>query len=135
MRRFAIGPPAAPAEAEEEEETDSEEEEAYAQQMMQERIAALLATCDEQDTGTGKKKLTEAEIEERRRQASEMGEKAKVLSKAERAELNKTRKEKAGHRMAKTGQAHRKFDGEGATSKEDKKKENSANVAKRFGMA
>merc|ERR1712185_211954 len=96
------------------------------------QIAALMAEAEANDSG-GKKKLTEEEIEARRAAASEMGEKAKVLSKAERAELNKTRKEKAGHRMAKTGRAHRKFDGEGATSKEDKKKKNAENVAKRFG--
>jgi len=134
MRRYAIGAPAAPVEEEEEEEEDSEEEEAYAQQVMQERIAALLAEADANDSG-GRKKLTEEEIAERKRAAEEMGERAKTLSKAERAELNKTRKEKAGHRMAKTGQAHRKFDGEGSTSKEDKKKKNEANVKKRFGLA
>merc|ERR1719379_3066037 len=99
--------------------------------MMQERIAALLAESEAQDSG-GRKKLSPEEIEERRRAAEEMGEKAKMLSKAERAELNKTRKEKAGHRQAKTGQANRKFDGEGATSKEDKKKKQEANVKKRF---
>jgi len=64
-----------------------------------------------------------------------MGDKAKQLSKAERAEQNKSRKEKSGQRQAKTGQAHKKFDGDGATSKEDKKKKNNANVAKRFGLA
>merc|ERR1712087_966965 len=100
---------------------------------LQRRIAELLASTE--DDGGGKKKLSEAEIERRKQEANEMGEKAKTLSKKEREELNKTRKEKSGQRMAKTGAAHRKFEGEGATSKEDKKKKSSANVAKRYGLA
>merc|ERR1711997_1211817 len=95
---------------EEESEADSEEEEAYAQEMMRQRIAALLAEADS-ETG-GRKKLTPEEIEAKKAEAAEMGERAKTLSKEERAQLNKTRKEKAGHRLAKTGQAHRKYEGE-----------------------
>merc|ERR1711937_228162 len=101
---------------------------------MQRRIAALMAEAQAEDA-SGKKRLTPEEIERKKAEAAEMGEKAKLLSKSERAELNKTRKEKAGHRMAKTGQAHRKFDGEGSTSKEDKKNKNDANVKKRFGIS
>merc|ERR1712228_130240 len=122
MRRYAIGAPVAAAEEDSEEEVDSEEEERYAQEELQRRIAELLASTE--DGGNDKKKLSEAEIERRKQEAMEMGEKAKTLSKKEREELNKTRKEKAGHRMAKTGASHRKFEGEGATSKEDKKKKN-----------
>lgn len=133
MRRYAIGAPVAPAE-EEEEETDSEEEEAYAQEEIQRQIAALLAEADSPNDSGGRKKLSDEEIEARKAAAAEMGEKAKMLSKAERAEMNKTRKEKAGHRQAKTGQAHKKFDGEGATSKDDKKKKQAENVKKRFGI-
>jgi hypothetical protein len=133
VRRFAIQAPPEPAE-EEEEETDSEEEDAYAQEMMAQRIAELLAECSGTDS-SGKKKLSEAEIERKKAEAAEMGEKAKMLSKAEKAELNKSRKEKAGHRTAKTGQAHRKFEGDGATSKEEKKKKAAENVKKRFGIA
>lgn len=130
MRRWAIGAPSAPVE-EEEEETDSEEEEAYAQQVMQERIAALMAEAN----ATGSKKLSEEEIERRKAEAAEMGEKAVMLSKAERAELNKTRKEKSGKRTAKTGAASTKFAGEGSTSKEDKKKKQEANAKKKYGLA
>mmetsp|Transcript_8059 Transcript_8059/g.15085 ORF Transcript_8059/g.15085 Transcript_8059/m.15085 type:complete len:280 (-) Transcript_8059:82-921(-) len=136
MRRYAIGPPAAPVEEREEEESDEEEseEDDEATQAFAAKVAALLASADEVDS-SGRKKLTPEEIERKKAEAAEMGEKSKQMSKAERAEQNKTRKEKAGQRMAKTGQAHRKFDGEGATSKEEKKKKNSANVAKRFGLS
>lgn len=133
VRRYAILAPPEPAE-EEEEETDSEEEDAYAQEEMSQRIAALLAECDNEDT-SGKKKLSEAEIERKKAEASEMGEKSKMLSKAEKAELNKTRKEKSGTRTAKTGAANKKFEGDGAVSKADKKKKSDANVKKRFGLA
>lgn len=135
MRRYAIGAPAAPVEEQEEpEEEESEEEDEEAQAAFAAKVAALLASADEVD-GSGRRKLTPEEIERKKAEAAEMGEKHKQLSKAEKAEQNKTRKEKAGHRTAKTGQANRKFDGEGATSKEDKKKKNAANVAKRFGLA
>lgn len=128
--RYAIGPPAAEVE-EEEEESDSDADEAYAQQVMQDRINALLAECGP-DSG-GKKKLSEEEIERRKAEAAEMGEKAKVLSKEERAALNKTRKEKSGKRTAKTGAANKKFDGEGSTSKEDKKAKQAISLKKRIG--
>lgn len=132
VRRYAIAAPTVYEEVEEEEE-DSEDEEAYAQQVMAERIAALLAESEAADSG-GRKKLSPEEIEARKAEAAEMGEKAKMLSKEERAALNKTRKEKSGHRQAKTGQANKKFDGEGSTSKEDKKKKQDANIKKRFGI-
>lgn len=132
MFRFAIGPPAAPpGEESEEEEESSEEEDEAAQAEIQRRIAELLAEPDEKP---GSKRLTPEQIEARKKEASEMGEKAVVLSKEERAKLNLTRKEKAGHRQAKTGAANKKFDGEGSTSKEDKKKKQDANVKKRFGL-
>jgi len=135
MRRYALAAPAPVVEeAEEEEEEDSEEEDAFAQEEMQRRIAELLLSTQENDS-SGRKKLTEEEIERRKKEAEEMGERARTLSKAERAELNKTRKEKAGHRQAKTGASARKFEGEGAVSKEEKKKRQAANVNKRFGLA
>lgn len=136
MRRYAIGPPAKPAEPveEEEESSDEEEDEAYAQQVLAARIAELMAEA-ENDGSNGKKKLSPEEIQRRRDEAGEMGEKAATLSKKERDELNKSRKEKSGSRQAKTGQANRKFEGDGATTKEEKKKKNDANVKKRFGLA
>lgn len=133
MRRYAIGAPAAPVETESEEEIDSEEEERYAQEEMARRIAVLMAEAEDEGK-SGNKKLSPEEIERRKAEALEMGEKAKMLSKTERAELNKTRKEKAGKRQAKTGQANRKFDGEGATTKDEKKKKQDANIKKRFGI-
>jgi len=129
MRRYAIGAPAAPAE--EESESDSEEDEAYAQEEMARQIAELMAMTT---VTSGSKKLTPEQIEEKKAEAAEMGEKAKLLSKAERADLNKTRKEKSGHRTAKTGAASKKFDGDGSTSKADKKAKADANVKKRFGI-
>jgi len=135
MRRYAITAPAAPVEEpEEEEDEDSEEDEAYAQEEMARRIAELLASTDANDAG-GRKKLSEEEVERRKKEAEEMGDKAKQLTKAERAELNKTRKEKAGHRQAKTGASAKKFEGEGSASKEDKKKRQEANTKKKYGLA
>lgn len=131
MRRYAIGAPAAPVEEVSESESDSEEDEAFAQAEIARQIAELMAATT--STG-GSKKLTPEQIEAKKAEALEMGEKAKQLSKAERAELNKTRKEKSGHRTAKTGAASKKFDGEGSTSKADKKAKSDANVKKRFGM-
>ncbi|CAJ1399313.1 unnamed protein product [Effrenium voratum] len=137
MRRYAIGPPAAPpAEEEDEEESEEESEEEDDEEAiaMQERLAALLLEVEGQD-GDGRKKLSPEEIERKRKEAEELGEKARTLSKKEREEMNKTRKEKAGHRLAKTGSKSRKFEGDGATSKEEKKKKNQQNVKKRFGIA
>eukprot|EP00434_Breviolum_minutum_P037891 symbB.v1.2.033599.t1/scaffold4196.1/size83517/7 len=105
---------------------------------MRERLAALLLEVDGAAGGYGgeeRKKLTPEEIERKRKEAEELGEKCRTLSKKERSEMNKSRKEKAGHRLAKTGSKSRKFEGEGATSKEEKKKKNQANVKKRFGLA
>jgi superfamily II DNA/RNA helicase len=134
MRRYALAAPAAPVEEEEEEEdVDSEEEERNAQEEMARRIAELLA--DTEDSGGGRRKLTQEEIDRKKKEAEEMGERARTLSKAERAELNKSRKERAGHRQAKTGPSGRKFEGDGAVSKEEKKKRQEANVKKRFGLA
>jgi len=132
MFRFAIGAPAAAVEEVSEDESsemDSEEEEAEYQR----RIAAMLAE-DVDDGKGGKKKLTPEEIEQRKKEAGENGEKAVMLSKEERAKLNLTRKEKSGKRQAKTGAANKKFDGEGATSKEDKKKKQDANHKKKIGI-
>mmetsp|Transcript_152010 Transcript_152010/g.264908 ORF Transcript_152010/g.264908 Transcript_152010/m.264908 type:complete len:275 (-) Transcript_152010:77-901(-) len=131
MRRFAISAPAAPVEEASEEEEEDEEDDAEAAAEFAARVQALLNSVDEVDS-SGKKKLTPEEIEKRKREAAEMGEKAVMLSKKEREELNKS---KQGKRQAKTGQAHRKFEGEGSVSKEDKKKKNDANVKKRFGLA
>lgn len=133
MFRYAIGEPAkAPVEGEDEEsEADSEEEAEYAAELMRQRIAAIMAEPD--DDAGGKKKLTPEEIERRKAAAEEMGAKTVVLSKEERAKLNMTRKEKSGTRTAKTGAANKKFDGEGATSKEDKKKKQAANLKKKIG--
>ncbi|CAE7777895.1 unnamed protein product, partial [Symbiodinium pilosum] len=120
MRRYAIGPPAAPApepaeESEEESEEEEEEDDAEAE-AMRERLAALLAEV-ENSGGDGRKKLSPEEIERRRKEAEELGDKCKIMSKKERDEQNKSRKEKAGQRQAKTGSKSRKFEGEGATSK------------------
>mmetsp|Transcript_25325 Transcript_25325/g.55287 ORF Transcript_25325/g.55287 Transcript_25325/m.55287 type:complete len:284 (+) Transcript_25325:64-915(+) len=140
MRRYAIGPPAAaPEEEEEESEEDSEDDEDAETEAMRERLAALLQEVEHHGHGgyggEERKKLTPEEIEQKRKEAEELGEKCRILSKKERGELNKTRKEKAGHRLAKTGQKNRKYEGEGATSKEDKKKKNKENVKKRFGLS
>ncbi|CAK9011955.1 unnamed protein product [Durusdinium trenchii] len=101
---------------------------------MQERLAALLLEV-EHHGGDGRKKLSPEEIEQKKKEAEELGDKFRQLSKKERSEINKTRKERAGQRLAKTGSKSRKFEGEGATSKEDKKKKNKENVKKRFGLA
>eukprot|EP00439_Symbiodinium_sp_Y106_P036070 s744_g4.t1 len=101
---------------------------------MRERLAALLAEV-ENSAGDGRKKLSPEEIERKRKEAEELGDKCKIMSKKERSEQNKSRKEKAGQRQAKTGSKNRKFEGEGATSKEEKKKKNTENVKKRFGIA
>lgn len=132
--RYAIAPPREPVESESEEEVDSEEEERYAQEQIQQRIAQLLAEVEGGGGGSGSKKLSPEEIEARKAEAAEMGEKAQQLTKAERAEMNKTRKEKAGKRQAKTGAKSSKFQGEGSVSKDEKKKKQEANVKKRFGI-
>ncbi|CAE7744504.1 unnamed protein product [Symbiodinium sp. CCMP2592] len=138
VKRYAIGPPAAPPapeEEEEESEEESEDEEDDAEaEAMRERLAALLAEV-ENSAGDGRKKLSPEEIERKRKEAEELGDKCKIMSKKERSEQNKSRKEKAGQRQAKTGSKNRKFEGEGATSKEEKKKKNTENVKKRFGIA
>mmetsp|Transcript_78638 Transcript_78638/g.138661 ORF Transcript_78638/g.138661 Transcript_78638/m.138661 type:complete len:288 (-) Transcript_78638:36-899(-) len=135
MRRYAVGPPAAPApEEESEEESDEDEEDDEEEQRaIQARIAELLLEVE--GDSSGKKKLSPEEVERRKKEAEEMGEKSKMLSKKERDELNKSRKEKSGSRLAKTGQKCRKFEGDGAVSKDEKKKKNDANVKKRFGLA
>jgi len=140
MRRYAIGPPAVQAAEEEEDdsEEESEEEDDAEAEAMRERLEALLLEVDGAPGGYGgeeRKKLSPEEIERKRKEAEELGEKCRILSKKERSEMNKSRKEKAGHRLAKTGSKSRKFEGEGATSKEEKKKKNQANVKKRFGLA
>ncbi|CAE7588047.1 unnamed protein product [Symbiodinium natans] len=133
IKRYAIGPPAAPApeEPESEEESEEEEEEDDAEaEAMRERLAALLAEVEHSGAGD-RKKLTPEEIEQRRKEAEELGDRVKTMSKKEREEQNKSRKEKAGQRQAKTGSKTRKFEGEGATSKEEKKRKNTENVKKR----
>lgn len=133
MRRYAIGQPAEPVEEESESEDGSEDDEAAAQAAYAAKLAELLSMAEAEDSS--KKKLSPEEIERRKEEAAEMGEKAKMLSKKERDELNKSRKEKSGHRTAKTGAASKKFEGEGSTTKEEKKKKNDANVKKRYGLA
>lgn len=125
MKRYAIGPPPEPVD-ENEEESESEEEETQAE--YEARMAVLLGDLE---ADSNKKGLSEAEIEQKKKEAAEMGEKHRQLSKKELAEKNKS---KQGVRMAKTGASARKFDGEGATSKEEKKKKADANVKKRFGI-
>eukprot|EP00931_Biecheleriopsis_adriatica_P093102 TRINITY_DN66859_c0_g1_i1.p1 TRINITY_DN66859_c0_g1~~TRINITY_DN66859_c0_g1_i1.p1 ORF type:complete len:298 (+),score=95.20 TRINITY_DN66859_c0_g1_i1:40-933(+) len=136
IRRYAIGPPAAPAPEEDEdddsdEESDDEDDEEE-QEEVRARIAALLAEVEQDGGSSGKKKLSPEEIEQRKKQAEEMGSKVNALSKKEREEMAKSTK---GKRLAKTGQKARKYEGEGAVSKEEKKKKNDANVKKRFGLA
>eukprot|EP00930_Biecheleria_cincta_P064785 TRINITY_DN50448_c0_g1_i1.p1 TRINITY_DN50448_c0_g1~~TRINITY_DN50448_c0_g1_i1.p1 ORF type:complete len:309 (-),score=101.42 TRINITY_DN50448_c0_g1_i1:25-927(-) len=133
MRRYAIGPPAAPVVEEEDEEDsededDSDDEDAEAA-ALREKIASLLAEAESGES-SGRKKLSPEEIERRKKEAEEMGTHLPKLSKKELEE----QKPKVGKRLAKTGQKARKFEGEGSTSKEDKKKKNKANVAKRFGL-
>lgn len=133
MRRYAIGAPVVPVSEDEESSEESEEDDEAAQEELARKIAELLA--DDGSGDNGKKKLSPEEIERRKKEAAEMGEKAVMLSKKDRDELNKSRKEKSGHRTAKTGQANKKFEGDGAATKADKKKKNDANVKKRFGIA
>eukprot|EP00913_Durusdinium_trenchii_P017079 g16063.t1 len=76
-----------------------------------ERLAALLLEV-EHHGGDGRKKLSPEEIEQKKKEAEELGDKFRQLSKKERSEINKTRKERAGQRLAKTGSKSRKFEGE-----------------------
>mmetsp|Transcript_1610 Transcript_1610/g.3676 ORF Transcript_1610/g.3676 Transcript_1610/m.3676 type:complete len:277 (-) Transcript_1610:94-924(-) len=133
MKRYAIAPPAPPPGEEEDDESEEESDDYEEDEETLRRMAALLAEVE--DSNSGRKKLTPEEIERKKQEAAEMGEKARQLTKEERAAMNKTRKEKAGHRLAKTGQAHRKFEGEGSTSKDEKKKKANANVKKRLGLS
>lgn len=120
MRRYTLVGPAAPEEEEEEDEEELEEDEQ--QRRIQEYIEREQARI-------------EAEIEDKVRQDEERrklaqlgiyeeGSKARQLSKKELAELNKTRKERSGHRWRKTApRAHKPATEEGADKgKKDAKK-------------
>mmetsp|Transcript_40150 Transcript_40150/g.92276 ORF Transcript_40150/g.92276 Transcript_40150/m.92276 type:complete len:278 (-) Transcript_40150:32-865(-) len=133
MRRFALVAPAPPQEEQDEEGSDEDDDDDEG--LDEDELARIALLLEEAEAGmSGKNKLTPEEVEEKRREAEEMGGKQKMLSKKEREELNKSRKERAGHRMAKTGQKAHKYEGDGAASKEERKKRNEANVKKRFGI-
>eukprot|EP00927_Polykrikos_kofoidii_P056683 TRINITY_DN50768_c0_g1_i1.p1 TRINITY_DN50768_c0_g1~~TRINITY_DN50768_c0_g1_i1.p1 ORF type:complete len:296 (+),score=99.42 TRINITY_DN50768_c0_g1_i1:101-889(+) len=113
MRRYTLIGPAVEEEEDEEEAEDDEDEEERVREYIERERARIEAEIEEKYQ----------EDEEKRRLAKEGifvdGEKAKILSKAEKAELNKTRKERSGVRWRKTGaKAHKP-----EKSEEDKKKE------------
>mmetsp|Transcript_57193 Transcript_57193/g.147114 ORF Transcript_57193/g.147114 Transcript_57193/m.147114 type:complete len:266 (-) Transcript_57193:63-860(-) len=99
MRRYTLVGPAAPEEEEEEDEEDLTEEE------QERRVQEYLAREEARIEAETDAKLAEAE--EKRKMAEkgllEDGEKARTLSKAEKAELAKSRKERSGQRWRKTG--------------------------------
>lgn len=110
MRRYAVGPPAVPPESEDEEEDSDAEIDLDA-------IAALL--IEQEQERCRKKGMTEEEIEARKKELEEEGgAKVAKLSKKEMAALNPSRKEKSGHRTAKTGQKRTKHE----MTEEEKKK-------------
>jgi len=98
MKRYVLVEPKGEEDAAEEEPEEDEEEleRAHEAWLEAERARIEAEFQDKSELGL-----------ERRRQAEqgllENGEKAKQLSKAEKAELNKSRKEKSGHRWRKTG--------------------------------
>eukprot|EP00408_Alexandrium_pacificum_P001745 CAMPEP_0171223186 /NCGR_PEP_ID=MMETSP0790-20130122/35648_1 /TAXON_ID=2925 /ORGANISM="Alexandrium catenella, Strain OF101" /LENGTH=263 /DNA_ID=CAMNT_0011689153 /DNA_START=80 /DNA_END=871 /DNA_ORIENTATION=+ len=117
MRRYTLVGPAAEEEEEEEEEEDEEEQERRLKEYLEREQARIEAEFDEKyKTDEGRRKMAEAGM-------AEDGEKARQLSKAEKAELNKSRKEKSGHRWRKTGsKANKPTKDEEDKSKKDKKK-------------
>jgi len=103
MRRYTLVGPA-PDEEEEPDEEDltPEEQERRLQEYLEREQARIEAEIEEKIAADAeKRRLAEKGI-------FEDGEKARQLSKAEKAELNKTRKERSGHRWRKTGpKAHK----------------------------
>lgn len=98
MRRYTlVGPAAEESEEEEEEEVDEEEQQRRLEEYMARESARIDAEIEEQAAAAAEKRDQAA------KGIYEDGEKAKQLSKAEKAELNKSRKEKSGHRWRKTG--------------------------------
>lgn len=96
MRRYTLVGPAA-EEDEGDEEIDEEEQERRVQEYLAREEARIEQDLEEKmRLGEEKRKMAEAGL-------LEDGEKARQLSKAEKAELNKTRKERSGARWRKTG--------------------------------
>jgi len=97
MRRYVLVQPREEAEEEEEEEeVDEEEEERRRAEWVERESARIEKLYAEQDAdATKKRQQAEAGI-------FEDGEKVKQMTKAEKAEANKSRKEKSGHRWRKT---------------------------------
>jgi len=117
MRRYTLVGPAAPEDEDEEEEVDEEEQERRLQEFLAREQARIEAEIEEKFKSD----------EEKRRAAEagmfEDGQKVRQLSKKELAELNKSRKERSGHRWRKTGpKAHKPVKDEDDKSKKDKKK-------------
>mmetsp|Transcript_41763 Transcript_41763/g.87173 ORF Transcript_41763/g.87173 Transcript_41763/m.87173 type:complete len:264 (-) Transcript_41763:7-798(-) len=116
MRRYVHSGPAPPDEDDDEEETlDEEEQERRVQAYLEREQARIEAEVSEKvATAEEKRKMAEKGI-------YEDGEKTRQLSKKEKDELNKSRKERSGHRWRKTGsKAHKPVVEEGA--KKDAKK-------------
>lgn len=117
MRRYVLTGPAAPEEEPEEEEIDEEEQERRVQAFVEREQARLDAEIDE------KVKLDEEKRKMAEKGIFEDGEKTKQLSKKEKEELAKSRKEKSGHRWRKTAsKTHKPTAEEGAAKKDAKKK-------------
>jgi len=117
QRRYTlVGPAAEEDEDEEEDEVDEEEQEKRVQEYIAREQARLEADIE----------AKYANDEERKTQAlsgiNVDGEKAKQLSKKEKAEMNLSRKEKSGHRWRKTGsKSHKPVKEEGAAAGGKKK--------------
>jgi len=117
-RRYTLVAPAEENNEEEDEENiDEEEQERRVQEYLEREKARVEAEIEEK-----------FKFDEERRKAAlagvhEDGPKARQLSKKELAEINKSRKERSGHRWRKTGpKAHKPTKEEEDKSKKDGKK-------------
>lgn len=101
MRRYTLVGPA-PEEDEEEEDVDEEEQERRVQEYLEREAARVEAELEAKfEADVERRKLAEQGLHED-------GERARQMSKAEKAELNKSRKERSGHRWRKAGsKAHK----------------------------
>lgn len=96
MRRYVLVGPAAEEDEEEDEEPDEDEEEARIQAYLEREQARIEAEIEDRvKRDEEAKRLAQQGI-------FELGEKVKQMSKKEQAELNKSRKERSGHRWRKT---------------------------------
>merc|ERR1711974_454672 len=97
MRRYTLVGPAPEEEDDDEEDVDEEEQQRRVEEYVEREQARLEAEFEAKcKTDEEKRKMAEQGIYEE-------GEKARQLSKKERDELNKSRKERSGHRWRKTG--------------------------------